>query len=1585
MQEKQEIHPSVRLFLSYAPEDEPLRAQLDRHLRLLQHQGLISTWHNRQILAGSDQAGEINEQLNTASIILLLVSSDFLASDYCYGVEMQRAFERAGQNEAYVIPVLLRPVDWHDAPFRDLPSLPGKNKPVTSWPNPDEAFYEIAAGIRAAAKQIRNAVDRHHLPPLNLRTIAVIPDQPEVTLEEAEMAYRQQVVEKYQWLNFGGFDRPDLSLANVRLEEVFVRLALTEERVIREPVSSTESNQVERRERVVTVQQPVALGQALGDHLLIVGEPGAGKSTLLRWLAVTFAQALQRKPDRLGLSADADRLPVLVELGRLPNHYLKPESRQVLNWRQFLPEYITTQLAFANTPPQLLDRALIDGRCLLLFDGLDEVADRQVRIRLAGWLAELALLLPGNRVVIGSRPAGVSTSEGALLPRFRRCQIERFTSEDVRRFFRFWYALDRSLTPTQQREAADGLMARVQNIPATRQLASTPLLATILLLLWRNQGNLPERQVDLYRHCCRLLVEQWETAHDVVYHGALANGDWEDHVGLLAPLAYAIHSQEQRTSATREELLPLLAQVLQTAGYANEQTAFREAKSFLDALGLRSGLLQYMGDDRYGFPHQTFQEYLAARYIAAQPDPEYIDLVMPHLHEAWWQQVHLLTIAHLGSSGAEAEKASALLLTILQAYPPPLWIWRSFRHSWLRLIGGAPSFFVHRRKVSVKFHQRVGLWRSRVHWLQKRMAHLLIGLGGFLPQMQLARRIARVLDREFEIAARGFAECAPDGMTEMVGTMLLARAVPRLREIIYDDAYRRKEAMLPLIFQSVGGYAILPAVLAATGSLHDERVRWSVTASLSQMEGDNEGLVRALLDAQSDPDDPTRRATAEILEQSKGDEGMVRGLVALLQNRNWANVFYRHHAARILGQVGKGNEEIARVLVEALSKIDDRVLQYAAESLRRLWRGNEEIVRSKLRALSDPDWQVQWNVASSLGQVGVGNEMVIKALLELLHNPNEPIQESAARSLGQVGMGSEEIVQVLLEMLSKIDWFVQHIATQSPEQAKASNEEVVRVLLETLSDPEKYLQHVATRSLGQAGAGNKEQETLSDPEKYLQHAATQSLEQAETSNEEEMEEVRRSLLETLSDPEKYLQHRSLGQAGTGNKEAARALLEALSDPDERVRWSVAASLGQAGEGNEEVVKVLLKVLHHTDWFIRARAVEILGRVGKSTEEGARALLETLSDPDWRVQQSAAENLEQVGEGNEEMVRSSLKALYHTNWSVRQGAAMTLGRMGRGNKEAARALLEAMSDPDERVRWSAAASLGRVEEGNEEVARVFLEALSDPDEQVRRSAAENLGQVGEGNGEVVKAFLKALSDPDWQVRHMASKSLEQVEINEKGVMVLLEALHDTDQSVQLATSSCLEQIQIGNEAGVKALLEALHHTNSFVRLSAVMTLGRVGGGNVEVVKALLKAQHDPDESVRWRVAESLGLLEIKDPNQLRKVLVSLNHLMYDDFRHTDLTVLTSLRRLLDGRPIPGYQWIPLRKRRAQRLRLKRTSFWLGIIALILVIGFVATWLFGDLDPSGFIARFLMLLASIVTFIAAVAQILGRTLRDPWTYR
>jgi len=145
---------SVTVFYVYAREDELLREQLERHLRLLSRQGLISEWHDRQILPGAIWAQEIDAHLDSASIILLLISSDFLASDYCYGVEMQRALERHSQGEARVIPIFLRPVDWERAPFAHLQGLPRDSKPVTEWDNRDVAFRNIAQELRRTLDQI---------------------------------------------------------------------------------------------------------------------------------------------------------------------------------------------------------------------------------------------------------------------------------------------------------------------------------------------------------------------------------------------------------------------------------------------------------------------------------------------------------------------------------------------------------------------------------------------------------------------------------------------------------------------------------------------------------------------------------------------------------------------------------------------------------------------------------------------------------------------------------------------------------------------------------------------------------------------------------------------------------------------------------------------------------------------------------------------------------------------------------------------------------------------------------------------------------------------------------------------------------------------------------------------------------------------------------------------------------------------------------------------------------------------------------------------------------------------------------------
>jgi tetratricopeptide (TPR) repeat protein len=144
----------IEVFYSYAHKDETFRNKLETHLSLLRRQGLITEWHDRHILPGADWSQAIDDHLEHASVILLLISADFLASDYSFGIEMQRALERHQANEARVIPILLRPVDWDNAPFAHLQALPTGAKPITTWRNRDAAFTDVAAGIRRVIEEL---------------------------------------------------------------------------------------------------------------------------------------------------------------------------------------------------------------------------------------------------------------------------------------------------------------------------------------------------------------------------------------------------------------------------------------------------------------------------------------------------------------------------------------------------------------------------------------------------------------------------------------------------------------------------------------------------------------------------------------------------------------------------------------------------------------------------------------------------------------------------------------------------------------------------------------------------------------------------------------------------------------------------------------------------------------------------------------------------------------------------------------------------------------------------------------------------------------------------------------------------------------------------------------------------------------------------------------------------------------------------------------------------------------------------------------------------------------------------------------
>ena len=151
---------AVRLFIRYSHKDERLHEEMQTHLKLLQRQGVIDAWDDRQIEAGEEWKKRIDDNLERADIILLLVSADFIASDYFSEKEMARALERHEKGEARVIPVIARDVNWQKASFAGLQALPNGGRAVTQWPNRDSAWRDVAEGIEKVAKEMRTKARR---------------------------------------------------------------------------------------------------------------------------------------------------------------------------------------------------------------------------------------------------------------------------------------------------------------------------------------------------------------------------------------------------------------------------------------------------------------------------------------------------------------------------------------------------------------------------------------------------------------------------------------------------------------------------------------------------------------------------------------------------------------------------------------------------------------------------------------------------------------------------------------------------------------------------------------------------------------------------------------------------------------------------------------------------------------------------------------------------------------------------------------------------------------------------------------------------------------------------------------------------------------------------------------------------------------------------------------------------------------------------------------------------------------------------------------------------------------------------------
>ncbi len=386
------------------------------------------------------------------------------------------------------------------------------------------------------------------------------------------------------------------------------------------------------------------------EHVVILGDPGSGKSTTLKYLA--YAVATQNGD--LVRDETLRKTPILVK---------------VADWQRADEGLSLWAFLCRDDDPircALFERAIKRGEALILLDALDEVPDAHSRGRAAEGVRRLVADCPGNTVLLTSRIVGY---DGARLAgHFEHVTLEPLPRTEIARFCGNWYAaIEREAEGSAEAvqaayERAEDLQAAIEGNPGVQGLAQNPLLLTIIALVnWRGR-KLPDRRVELYQHAAETLIESWP----YVQHGVKL--DTRAVIGILEPAAYRIFAQRGSEELGETALQPLLIRAIVERQGCGTGEAEERAAELLPQITEQSGIFVERGVDPqgrryYGFLHQTFAEYFAARHLAERWRAGAVDL-LAYARNPRWREVLLLLAGHLSLSDEQA--ATKLIAEILK-------------------------------------------------------------------------------------------------------------------------------------------------------------------------------------------------------------------------------------------------------------------------------------------------------------------------------------------------------------------------------------------------------------------------------------------------------------------------------------------------------------------------------------------------------------------------------------------------------------------------------------------------------------------------------------------------------------------------------------------------------------------------------------------------------------------------------------------------------------------------------------------------------------------------------------------------------